>query len=383
MPIMLSVLADKEGSARRRDKRDSVWAKVFFPVTDIRKDRRQWVPREECQRLYKGVVSVLRTIIGRPSFNDDYRGWLSLVSVDTRKDIVCEGFEQAGYRSRIGHDARMLCPELNSSDLLKGRGKGIWDLYDNIIELDNAGGMENFKNVLMKSEWLKNAYGDGMVFHTTSEISKWCDEFTTCLRIEYFIDFILRTLQIIVSSCHEFTENTPTDSIVAKRLQVKMHDYYPVDYVLFSRSGYPEGFDVSFWDDDDKSDMFFDLLNTLLIEAEKPGLDVIAKCLVDAVDGNDVQSKITREGIIAQLTEEYEVDVRTLLEELEATLVMEGDEERYKGMIIQELHWEDESQGSDDDESDDEDSDNDESCAEVPLPREVSPAKNNPKNRKE
>ncbi|EIW87235.1 hypothetical protein CONPUDRAFT_134494 [Coniophora puteana RWD-64-598 SS2] len=433
--------------------------------------------REENQRLYDGLVTVLRTIAGELLDNHDHQDWFSLVSAATRKEIICEGFERAGRRSGIGHDARMLCPELNSSDLLKGRGKGLWDLYDKAIVLDDGGSMVNFDDTFIRSEWWRSAYGDGTVLRFIPEVSKFCYEFITCLRTEYLIYFVLHTLRVIVKGCHNFTKGTPADSIVANRvlynlnpltsqklledkkhqnsrsaltcencqrkrkdvgvkfksckackhklnfevlycssvcqkadwpehkahcgkekvsknriacrpeysysialqLQVKMHDYYSTDYVLFSRSEDPEGYDVSFCNDDDKGDMFLDLFNALLIDAEKPGLDVIAKCLVDAVD-DYVECGITREDIIAQLTEEYEVDVRTLLEKLEATLAVEDDKERYKGMVIQELQLDDDSQDSDSSGSDGEDSDIDESGTEVSLPQAVSPARSSPKS---
>ncbi|EIW87249.1 hypothetical protein CONPUDRAFT_161834 [Coniophora puteana RWD-64-598 SS2] len=485
---MASLPTNNIESARLMNERGSIWANVFFPVTDIRKNRQRWVRdwdkgiakfyqgspgnpysgavavfclqanqmqnvlcrktldsidhqrlrefKEECQKLYNGVVSTLRISSNKPLFHEDQREWLSLVSLETRKDIICEGFEQAGCHSWTGHDARMLCPELDSNSLLKGHGKGLFDLYDQILELDGDGGLEKFKSVVVMSEWWRNAWANGTVLRATPEVNRFCYEFVTCLRAEYLIDFVINTIKVIANRCHGSNKGISADSFIADRvlwhlkpsaiqelqeekywnsrsaltcencqrrpkdvgvkfkrcdrckrtlnfdvrycssacqkadwpehkahcgvekvsknrkayrpeysytvalqLQVKLQDLTSVNYILFSRRKYPVGYEVSYFDgDDDKSEVWWDSLATLLWDAEKPGLEIIAKCLVDAVDDDDVRSGITREDIIAQLAEEYEVDVGHMLEKLEAKLAMEDDVDRYKGMIIQPLH---------------------------------------------
>ncbi|EIW87251.1 hypothetical protein CONPUDRAFT_149283 [Coniophora puteana RWD-64-598 SS2] len=502
----MSSAKDDPQNAYRMDNSGSVFANSFFPVTNVRKSRNKWVrdwdkgvaeicslerdeekdwsegsisvfgflsvklnisrrkkldrrdhltirhARDDCAKRYEDVINILRTVKDTSVSRGDQREWFSLISNTSRRDIICEGFEETCWKSFFGQDGRMLCPELTTAELTRDRGQGLFDFFDRCLLAGNAGGVENFENVIVRSDWWRSAEGDDKMraLNTTLEISKWCYEYCTCVRYMFLLDFILLTLRPIVDKCQGVTQALTEESMVANRvlwnlgpaaaqdllseqknvnsrfalgcehcghkrtdrgakkyrvckkckqtlnfnvpycsmrcqkahwpehkprcgrekvsksrdagrpeysysvalqLQMMMHENHPVDYVLFSRDTIPTGYMAAF-QDQTKSDMFGDLLDVLVVDADKPGLDVIAKCLVDAVDDDvTLQSGITREDVIMQLTEEFEIDVRSQLEALEAKLAVENDEERYKGMLIQELvEYDDEDYSSDESE---------------------------------
>jgi len=123
----------------------------------------------------------------------------------------------------------------------------------------------------------------------------------------------------------------------ALQLQVRVQYAYPkAQYILFRRDSFPVAFMVSFATDLEKAKLFATALGVLLTSASKPYLGAVAKWLVDAVDKDEhVESEISREDIIAQLTEEYEVDVQSCLEHVEAELAMDDDEGAFRGMLIE------------------------------------------------
>jgi len=77
-----------------------------------------------------------------------------------------------------------------------------------------------------------------------------------------------------------------------------------------------------------QADMFQQVLDYSPLFADRPlNLGFIAKSLVDAVDKDEhVQSGISREDIVRQLSEEFEVDVRCPLAQVEGIVATHGDE---------------------------------------------------------
>ncbi|EIW87269.1 hypothetical protein CONPUDRAFT_161850 [Coniophora puteana RWD-64-598 SS2] len=126
-------------------------------------------------------------------------------------------------------------------------------------------------------------------------------------------------------------------------LQLAMQTKEPsADYLLFkldrSFSASATPYKVVFPDDDssqEKRALFKQKRDLATIDADRTGLDIVAKCLVNALAADSCSSGITQEQIVRQLTDEYEVDVRSRLEKLQADLAIEGDEQRYVGMVIQ------------------------------------------------
>ncbi|EIW87270.1 hypothetical protein CONPUDRAFT_161851 [Coniophora puteana RWD-64-598 SS2] len=117
-------------------------------------------------------------------------------------------------------------------------------------------------------------------------------------------------------------------------LQLEFQKHYDdADYFIFQVSA-PKGYKVAFLHDEEKRAMFRDKRAMVAMDADRVGLDVLAKCLVDALPGDTTDSGITKDNVIQQLCEEYEVDVRSQLEALEADLAMQCNEDRYSGMVI-------------------------------------------------
>jgi len=112
------------------------------------------------------------------------------------------------------------------------------------------------------------------------------------------------------------------------------------DYLLF-RIDDSLAFKASFQHDPERRALFTEKRDVATVDAGRDGVSVVAKCLVDAVAGYKDAStfKLSRDGVIRQLTEEYEVDVRSRLEKLEGDLAASGEVDRYAGMTVTPL-WE-------------------------------------------
>jgi len=234
--------ADPE-NAPRMDDQGSLWANTFFPITDTNKDRRQWMrdwdravidfctdePEEDhegspvvfgmsfwkmniqkgkklgqrdhqhirslqadCKERFEEVVSMLRREDEKAG-KRHWSAWFGLIGWETRRDIMCDGFEETCRRSWFGQDARMLCPELNSYEMLWRRGEGLFDFIDECLELWDAGGMAKFDEVMVRNEWWGKAYADKRVVQETPEIRKWCYEFMTSVRHLFIRTYIYST----------------------------------------------------------------------------------------------------------------------------------------------------------------------------------------------
>ncbi|EIW87250.1 hypothetical protein CONPUDRAFT_161835 [Coniophora puteana RWD-64-598 SS2] len=123
---------------------------------------------------------------------------------------------------------------------------------------------------------------------------------------------------------------------LASILQLSTRSKYPkADYLLFKMDDV-WAFAATFLHDKAKRALFREKRALVTIGADRDGLDIVAKCLVEAVVdwSHSSKFKLTRESVIRQLSEEYEVDVKTCLEALEANLAASGDASRYKGMTI-------------------------------------------------
>jgi len=115
-----------------------------------------------------------------------------------------------------------------------------------------------------------------------------------------------------------------------------MQSWHPdADYVLFTFHGPVAGFKVAFPRNCRLRKLFSKIRDGLTVDRQNTFIDILAKCLVDALAEDKAASGITRENVIQQLNEEYEVDdVKEQLESLEEELAAQGDETWYSGMMV-------------------------------------------------
>ncbi|EIW87286.1 hypothetical protein CONPUDRAFT_161860 [Coniophora puteana RWD-64-598 SS2] len=473
-------------NAYRLDHRFSAWAnkRSGFPVIDIRADRAKWVRdwdkgigkiassaqtvfRETAlthniMQIHLGIkqpdidwLSRIQTInaanhtLYSESVRDTWRNprllqisysprdWFSLIDAEKRFQIVCDALEKVCWNTILGQDARMLCPEITGTALLKQRGEGLFGFIDHYIDITFSIEEAQRDSLTHNAWWISAAQleSNSPISHeTAAHLYK----FYTEVRRDFFNRFLtlitrnitegweadmdsnLTSAPLImlntdregrrdIASARKMHKSKDTQicehcersqeeaghsvrfliCAVCKRklnfacyycskecqkadwrqhkvhcgkekvsksrdqgrpeykrsmallLQLEMQNAHKdADYLLFQRNA--EGgamfsaspFKVAFQHDEEMRSLFREKRALAAIDADRSGLDVLAKCLVDAHKDEEIESRIEREDIIKQLEEEYEVDVRARLEALEEKLEIEGDEPRYSGMCI-------------------------------------------------
>ncbi|EIW87272.1 hypothetical protein CONPUDRAFT_161853 [Coniophora puteana RWD-64-598 SS2] len=464
-------------NAYRVDNDRSAWANKVkgFPVANVRVDRAKWV-RDWDKGIEKSAGSVVPVFItalefhsqsyhGKKVERSDYdmlrrvrlctdanhqqraeflrsvfdnpmfarlpaKDWFMLISAKKRRGILDEAVEQACWFSIFGQDARMLCPEILISAMMRQHGSELFDFYDRYFEAISSKQYEPGKDAMVQTEWWSRASTLVASPPLAQETLTFLYDLYTCFRRDFIDQFIWRSSQILYLALGDDLFNNRTaiprlilnlghnydvhELVSARKLhkdravlrceycecsaeemgsgarflvcgackrQLKFEYFYcskecqrldwpqhkvccgkekvsksreegrqeykwsvalvlqlslqcqdeNADYFLFKR-GSPKPdilpFKVAFVDDD-KRELFREKRALAILDAERDGLDIIAKCLVDTLEEDLVDSGLSRESILQQLTEEYEVDVRSRLEALEAELAMEGDETRY------------------------------------------------------
>ncbi|EIW87262.1 hypothetical protein CONPUDRAFT_149295 [Coniophora puteana RWD-64-598 SS2] len=386
---------------------------------------------------HRGTMEQLRELLKMPEYKQcSFQDWFRLVSAEKRRKTLDQIFENTCWLASFGQDCRVLCPEINSTALLKRRGLELFDFCDRFAESMGSSKeddpLQRLGNMLW-NDWWSSARRpeDSNVKRDQYENYSFMYEFYTYLRLEFLDQFVLCAHKTVMKACLEnmshsdsfvprlvylagprgvqellatrrelksraghsceYCDRCPEDignnvkflvcsgckrklkfeyyycskecqksdwpqhkvhcgkekvskgrdegrpeyrQSLGLLLQLGFQKQYPdVDYTLFQVDA-PQGYKVMFLHDEEKREMFREKRAMVAMDADRTGLDVLAKCLVDALQEDTANSGITRDNILQQLNEEYEVDARTCLEALEAELAMEGDEDRYSGMVI-------------------------------------------------
>ncbi|EIW87268.1 hypothetical protein CONPUDRAFT_161849 [Coniophora puteana RWD-64-598 SS2] len=363
------------------------------------------------------------------------RDWFMLVSAEKRRKALARAFENTCWCTVLGQDSRVLCPEINSTTLLKRRGLELFDFCDRYKDNMSSffGEDDPTQTNMLYSDWWRSARRpeDSHVGRNHYENYRYLYQLYTYFRLEFLDKFVYYTLKVVLMGFVENMSNSDSfvprliwmagrqgvQNLLAVRREMRsragrrcehcdrcpedfgesikflicgackrhLNFEYPYcskecqmsdwpqhkvhcgkekvskgrdegqpeytlslgallqleyqlqrpefDYFIFQVDA-PQGWPVVFLHDAEKRATFREKRAMVATDSDRAGLDVLAKCLVDALKADTAESGITRDNVIQQLCEEYEVDVKSRLEALEAELAMVGDEDRYSGMVV-------------------------------------------------
>ncbi|EIW87285.1 hypothetical protein CONPUDRAFT_161859 [Coniophora puteana RWD-64-598 SS2] len=481
-PDIAELKADPK-NAYRLDNDQSAWVDQLhgFPVVDVRVDRAKWVrdwdegvkkiSLKSASDAFSGTVMMLngslfrrrieasdremlraiematkdnhrtypnnvRELFGNPMLaRYSLRDWFMLVDMEERTRILSSSIEETCWNSMLGQDARMICPEIISTVMLKRRGMELFAFFDRYLQMALSED-ETEQESLIQTEWWSSALQLEGIPQPLHENVTHTYKLYTCFRRDFLDMFVLRTAKAICKawgddmfkglttaprlmwnashrglrsivaarkdaksretlSC-ENCERSPVEiganvrflvcatckrnlnfacwycSRQCQRSDWRKHKVFcgkekvsksrqqgrpeytrslqlllqlelqseddDVDYFIFNRAAESLSgslpFKAAFLTDEDKQTLFREKRVLAAMDADRTGLDVVAKCIIDALEDDKASSGITREHVIQQLSEEYGVDVGSRLEALQAQLTADGDENLYSGMCV-------------------------------------------------
>ncbi|EIW87301.1 hypothetical protein CONPUDRAFT_149330 [Coniophora puteana RWD-64-598 SS2] len=255
-PNPFELSATDPSTAHRLDINASTWAnqEIGFPVADIHVDRGKWVrdwdkgveqltksaqlvfiktaathnPQHflaeikstdydflhQCQEMTKNNrVPCLDVVRGgiHGSANERYnpKDWFRLISDEKRWEMICEALEQTCRRNILGQDARMFCPEIIGTVMLKRRGMELFTFFDRYFKIASSA-EENppTRDPIVESEWWVTALQLGPNPPLPDENAAYLYKFYMCVRQDFIDFFAFNACSAIATAWNEDMENS-------------------------------------------------------------------------------------------------------------------------------------------------------------------------------